>query len=347
MKNIKKNTEKKTGLGIIIAMSLLIIGVMLLTLGIAELTAYILDRCFDRALSLSSTGWLMLFSVTLGTVFARLASSLVLSPITKLSKAMEKVSKRDFSVRLQTKSFITEVRDTFNNFNLMTSELGTVEELQTNFVSSVSHEFKTPINAIEGYAMLLQEKNIPAEEQAEYVEKILFNTKRLSELVGNILLLSKLENQAIPAKKEEFRLDEQIRRAILLLEPKWTAKDICFDIDLEETTYCGTESLMLHIWVNLIDNAVKFSEQGGSIKMLLRQKNDTIVFSVEDNGCGISEEDCKRIFNRFYQSDTSRKDEGSGLGLALVKQITELCGGTIEVKSQLGKGSRFTVTLNN
>ena len=337
--------KKKTGLGIMIYFTLLIMLVIILTLGFAELITYVLNYYFHRALNISSTGWLMLFSIFLGMVFGRLASSLVLSPITRLGKAMETVSKRDFSVRLETKSLITEVRDIYDNFNLMTSELGAVEELQTNFVSSVSHEFKTPINAIEGYAMLLQEKNIPPEEQEEYVGKILFNTKRLSELVGNILLLSKLENQAIPAKKEPFRLDEQIRRAILLLESKWSAKDILFDIDLEETVISGAEGLLLHIWVNLIDNAVKFSDKGGSIKMTLRNKKDTAVFSIEDNGCGISEEDMNHIFNRFYQSDSSRKDEGSGLGLALVKQIAELCGGTVEVKSVLGKGSRFTVTL--
>ena len=220
----KKDPDKKTGLGIIIAMTLLIIAVILLTLGFAELIIYILKICFGHVPTMPTTAWLMIFGVILGIVFGRLASFLILSPVTKLSRAMEKVAKRDFSVRLQTNSLITEVRDTYNNFNLMTSELGTVEELQTNFVSSVSHD-----------------------EQSEYVQKILFNTKRLSELVGNILLLSKLENQAIPAKKEEFRLDEQIRRALLLLEPKWTAKDICFDIDLEETTYLGPESLLLHI----------------------------------------------------------------------------------------------------
>ncbi|MCI7766878.1 MAG: HAMP domain-containing histidine kinase [Oscillospiraceae bacterium] len=337
--------KKKTGLGIMIYFTLLIMLVITLTLGFAELITYILNYYFHRGLIISSTGWLMLFSIILGMVFGRLASSLVLSPITRLGKAMETVSKRDFSVRLKTKSLITEVRDIYDNFNLMTSELGAVEELQTNFVSSVSHEFKTPINAIEGYAMLLQEKNIPEDEQEEYVNKILFNTKRLSELVGNILLLSKLENQAIPAKKEPFRLDEQIRRAILLLESKWSAKDILFDIDLEETVYSGAEGLLLHIWVNLIDNAIKFSEKGGSIKMTLREKKDSVIFTIEDNGCGISEEDINRIFNRFYQSDSSRKDEGSGLGLALVKQITELSGGTVDVKSVLGKGSRFTLTL--
>ena len=157
----KKDPDKKTGLGIIIAMTLLIIGVILLTLGFAELIIYILKICFGHVPTMPATAWLMIFCVILGIVFGRLASSLILSPVTKLSRAMKKVAKRDFSVRLQTKSLITEVQDTFNNFNLMTSELGTVEELQTNFVSSVSHEFKTPINAIEGYAMLLQEKNIP------------------------------------------------------------------------------------------------------------------------------------------------------------------------------------------
>lgn len=341
----EKKTVHKTGLGIILYFTIIVLLVVMLTLGFAELIAYVLGHYFHQALSISSTGWLMIFSIILGFVFARLAGSLFLFPITKLGKAMEIVSKRDFSVRLETRSSVTEIRDIYENFNLMTTELGAVEELQTNFVSCVSHEFKTPINAIEGYAMLLQESGLPPEEQKEYVEKILFNTKRLSELVGNILLLSKLENQAIPAKKEEFRLDEQIRRAVLLLEPKWTEKEINFDIDLEETVYNGTEGLMLHIWVNLIDNAVKFSEQGGEIIIRLYQKKENVIFSVEDNGCGISEEETGHIFNRFWQSDTSRKNEGSGLGLALVKQITELSGGKIEVKSVLGKGTRFTVML--
>ena len=260
---------------------------------------------------------------------------------------MKKVALRDFTVRLETRSSITEVRELYDNFNLMTSELGATEILQTDFVSNVSHEFKTPINAIEGYAMLLQEQGLPPEEQAEYVSKILFNTKRLSELVGNILLLSKLENQAIPQKRTLYRLDEQIRKAILLLETKWTKKNIVFEIDLDEVSCTCNESLMLHVWTNLLDNAIKFNSEGGTIKMELTEKNGSIIFTIADNGCGIAEEDCKHIFDKFYQSDSSRKGEGSGLGLALVKQLIDLYGGSISVKSVLGKGTCFTVILPN
>ena len=195
--------------------------------------------------------------------------------------------------------------------------------------------------------MLLQEQGLPPEEQAEYVSKILFNTKRLSELVGNILLLSKLENQAIPQKRTLYRLDEQIRKAILLLETKWTKKNIVFEIDLDEVSCTCNESLMLHVWTNLLDNAIKFNSEGGTIKMELTEKNGSIIFTIADNGCGIAEEDCKHIFDKFYQSDSSRKDEGSGLGLALVKQLIDLYGGSISVKSVLGKGTCFTVILPN
>ena len=297
-----RKQKKKFGINITIYFTILISLVIILTIAAASAVAYVLNYFFNITLHISENGWVIMFSVILGVAVAICVSKILLSPIKKLATAMKKVALRDFTVRLETRSSITEVRELYDNFNLMTSELGATEILQTDFVSNVSHEFKTPINAIEGYAMLLQEQGLPPEEQAEYVSKILFNTKRLSELVGNILLLSKLENQAIPQKRTLYRLDEQIRKAILLL---------------------------------------------GTIKMELTEKNGSIIFTIADNGCGIAEEDCKHIFDKFYQSDSSRKDEGSGLGLALVKQLIDLYGGSISVKSVLGKGTCFTVILPN
>ena len=208
----------------------------------------------------------------------------------------------------------------------------------------VKHD-KTPINAIEGYTTLLQNaENIDGTE-SDYIEKILLNTRRLSSLVSNILLLSKIENQSIPAHKETYRLDEQIREVILALESAWEQKEIDFDVDLEEIHYFGNENLMYHVWMNLIGNAIKFSPQAGIVKVRLFEKENKIHFFIEDEGAGLSEEAKKHIFDKFYQADTSHKQEGNGLGLALVKRILAMTGGEVFAENLPVKGCRFTVIL--
>lgn len=269
----------------------------------------------------------------------------ILAPITRLSRAMNQMAQGDFKVALDTRSQVKEIQELYKNFNLMARELAATETLQSDFVSNVSHEFKTPINAIEGYTMLLQGDDSLSDEQAEYTEKILFNTKRLSGLVSNILLLSKIDNQSLPAKQEFFRLDEQIRQAIVYLEPKWSKKDIEFDADLKELSFMGNENLLLHVWLNLIDNAIKFDSPGGSISIRLQSSEQNILVSVQDTGPGIAEEERKRIFHKFYQADSSHKDEGNGLGLALVNQIVTLHHGTIDVENCEAGGCKFTVVL--
>ena len=209
----------------------------------------------------------------------------------------------------------------------------------------MSHEFKTPINAIEGYASLLQDHHQSPEEQETYIEKILFNTRRLSTLTGNILLLSKINNQTIKPQRTGFRLDEQIRQAIVALEQKWTAKDIDFDVELDKIQYSGYESLLSHVWSNLIDNAIKFNPQGGMIALRLRQSGDCAVFTIDDNGPGVPPQEQERIFHKFYQVDNSREVSGNGLGLALVRQIVSFSGGTVAVENLPEAGCRFTVTL--
>jgi len=257
---------------------------------------------------------------------------------------MKDVSQGDFDKQLETSSCIAEVVQSYNSFNVMTKELRATQILQMDFVSNVSHEFKTPINAIEGYTMLLQGEEL-SNEQNEYVEKILFNTQRLSCLVGNILLLSKLENQNIPMKKTKYRLDEQIRQALLSLESKWTQKEIGFQVEMEAVKYVGNEGLFMHVWINLLDNAIKFSPNQGIITMFLKQENDQVKFILEDEGPGIDEEIKNRIFDKFYQADGSHKAEGNGLGLALVKRIIDSAGGTIEAQNREYGGCRFVVQL--
>ena len=289
-------------------------------------------------------GWLLIFNTLIAGLITSFINAKLLEPITRLSKAMKEVSRGDFEQHLETNSRIAEVGESYQSFNVMTKELRATEVLQMDFVSNVSHEFKTPINAIEGYTMLLQGEEL-SQEQEEYVEKILFNTQRLSGLVGNILLLSKLENQNIPMKKTEYRLDEQIRQAFLSLETKWTEKEIGFQVELEEVKYTGNEGLFMHIWMNLLDNAIKFSPAKGTIMMFLKQEKDSVMFILEDEGPGIEDDVKTRIFDKFYQADGSHKAEGNGLGLALVKRIVDSAGGTIKAENREYGGCRFVVEL--
>lgn len=304
-------------------------------------------RMFKVPSYLPDVIWFVLISTGIGWFIHYFFSMKFINPVMKLNKAMKAVAEGDYSVRLEQKRELKEIQEIYLNFNLMAQELGATEILQTGFVSNVSHEFKTPINAIEGYATLLQgqEQSTISEKEA-YVEKILLNTRRLSKLVGNMLLLSKLDNQVIQSKQTRFRLDEQIRQSIVILEPAWEAKDIEFDVEMEDIEYFGNESLLHHVWDNLISNAIKFSPQNGCIKIRMHIGEDSIVFSIEDEGPGIQEKDAKHIFDRFYQSDSSHKEEGNGLGLALVKQIIDICNGKISVEN-LKVGCRFTVKINN
>lgn len=286
-------------------------------------------------------------SLLLGATIAMFVGKLIIVPIQNISNAFDELSKGNFSVKVPENERIAEIREMSKRFNAMTFDLSHIETLRSDFVENVSHEFKTPIAAIEGYATLLQNPALSDERRELFVEKILDNSRKLSALSSNILMLSKLENRQTVPQYSEFRLDEQIRRAILRLESKWSEKQLEFDIDLPTQMYCGSEQLLEQVWSNILDNAVKHSPVGGTVRVSLLNKESAIVAEIADCGDGMSEETQKHIFEKFYQGDSSRKSEGNGLGLALVKRILDLCGGSVEVKSELGKGSVFSVTLPN
>ena len=319
---------------------------LLLINGGAVFFIEIVDEFFPMVHHIPSIVWLLAVSAVLGSALTTLLVKLLFDPILTLGDAMGKVAKGDYSVRLDTRYIFREIRQIHEDFNRMTQELSSTEILKTEFISNVSHEFKTPINAIEGYATLLQgTEETGSVLQREYVDKILFNTRRLSKLVGNILLLSKVDNQGIQTRCVSYRLDEQIRQSILALEPKWVKQDTEFDVDLQRIDYYGNENLLMHVWNNLLENAIKYGPQGGLITMRLKKNENQIIFTIEDEGEGIPEEAQKHIFDRFYQADSSRKAEGNGLGLALVKQILNLSGGSISMENRQQGGSRFTVIL--
>ena len=317
----------------------------LMSTALAMFVVWLLNRRFGVWLGIPYTIRVLLICILSGAAIAVGLSKVFVSPMMKLGDAMRKVAGGDFSVRLDCTSKMHDVREVYDSFNTMVKELGNTETLQTDFVSNVSHEFKTPITAIEGYASLLQDTQLTDEQKNAYIGKIIFNTRRLSDLVGNILLLSKVNNQTISPKATTFRLDEQVRQSILALESKWEDKDIEFDIDLDEIEYTGFENLLSHVWLNLIDNAVKFSPQNGQIRIRLKRLDGSVTFSIWDNGLPIPEADIDRIFNKFYQVDNSHASEGNGLGLALVRKIVSAAHGTISVSSSEDAGSVFVVEL--
>lgn len=306
---------------------------------------FVLSSLFDISMSVPNSIWVLVASSAVAGIVALFLNHRILRPIRNLGIAMNRVAGGDFTTRLDGGKHRGAIRQLYEDFNVMVSELEKTEVLQSDFVSNVSHEFKTPINAIEGYAMLLQGTPQATAEQAEYTGKILHNTQRLSSLVGDILLLSKVENQSLAVEAKDFRLDEQVRQAILMLEPQWTSRDIEFDVDLEEISYRGDERLLLHVWSNLIGNAVKFNRPGGTVRLRLERSGGGATFTVEDEGPGIPPEAQRHIFDKFYQGDSSHRQEGNGLGLALVKRILNACGGAIALENLPQRGCRFTVTL--
>lgn len=342
MKRHRKAPRGK--LDIRVLFTLAAIAEILGTLLVATLLTALLENLLHEPIEVHPLVWLLLFGTTIGLAAATVVNVLLLRPVVRLNRAMKQVASGDFSVRLTTNSVINEIADTYDSFNRMVQALGETETLQTDFVSNVSHEIKTPVSAIEGYTMLLQSTDVTP-EQSGYIERILLNTRRLSTLVGNILLLSKISNHVLPMTQTCYRLDEQIRQAIVLLEAQWSQKQLDFDADLAEVVWCGPETLLLHVWTNLLSNAVKFSPQGGTITICLKQTDGRYEASVADQGSGIPVAEQERIYRRFYQVDNSHRQEGNGLGLALCKQILDDCGGTIRVENLAPCGCRFIVTL--
>lgn len=288
---------------------------------------------------------LVLLSILLlSCVILALASNRMLKPILNLTAATQRVAKGEFDVEVNIRSR-DEIGLLIKNFNQMTKELGRMEYLQKDFIRNVSHEFKTPIASIQGFAKLLQNENLSPEERTEFSGIILEETERLSRLSSNILRLSKLENQNELTSKKEFLLDEQIRFVIVLLEHKWNQKKLNFNMKMKKTTCMGDEELLQQVWINLIENAIKFSNQGGCISISITQTESHTEVEISDNGAGMDEETMQRIFERFYQGNASHSIEGSGLGLSIVKRILALSDGEIQVKSRLNHGTSFLVKL--
>jgi signal transduction histidine kinase len=277
--------------------------------------------------------------------FIGAATKRMATPIINITNATKRIAQGDFDVRITETATSDEIGELQRNFNRMAKELKSNEYLKKDFVSNVSHEFKTPLSVIIGYAKLLEEDKITDADRKEYASQIVRESERLSNLTANILRLSKLDSQEIGEKPVQFLLDEQIRQCVLLLEPKWSKKQIEFNIELPSISFVGNEELLSQVWINLIENAVKFTHEKGEISVTMYFERGMAAVGIADSGIGMNEETRKRIFERFYQGDPSHAKEGNGLGLSIVKRIVELHGGKIDVESSLNAGTKFTVWL--
>ena len=285
-------------------------------------------------------------STMIGTALSFRFSETILKPVQNLINAMKEVANGNYNVQVSEPSAKEmELHRLIVSFNKMATELGNVELLKSDFINYFSHEFKTPIVSIRGFAKQLGEGDLSDEERKEYADIIYKESERLVKLSSNVLLLSKLEYQTIVSDKKAIQLDEQIRHCILLLQEEWERKNLNLEIDLSAAEYFGNEEMLSQVWINLLGNAIQYSKENGTIKISCTHEVGRIKVRIADDGPGMSDEIQNHIFDKFYQGDPSRKNQGNGLGLAIVKRILDLCEAKIIVKSKDSEGAVFVVYL--
>ena len=291
---------------------------------------------------------LLIICGLIGTLLASFLGKFYLRPLRQLIAATKEVTKGNFKIQIETDKeapSLSEMDQLINSFNEMTRELDGIELFRNDFINNFSHEFKTPIVSIRGFAKELQYGDLDPEQRREYAKIIAEEADRLSKLSINVLELSKLENQQIVTDKQDFYLDEQLRQCILLQESAWSAKNIDMIPELDEVRFHSNEELLSHIWMNLIGNAIKFTPEYGMIRIRLTADSEKVTVEISDTGIGMTEEVKQHIFEKFYQGDPSHHRHGHGIGLTMAERATTLCGGRITVESRPNEGSTFTVIL--
>ncbi len=324
--------------------------ILLIALGSYAVTNYFLIQSGFLGNSDENTltiFWVIAFSIFcigLGVGLSIVLGKLLITPVRTLIEGMTKLSEGDFSTRISLGNLADNTTELSTSFNRLASQLENTEILRSDFVNNFSHEVKTPLVSITGLVSLLKNDNLPKAKRIQYVEMIEEEIQRLSSMTTNMLNLSKLEKQEIVADKSEFNLSEQIRNCVLLLEKKWTKKRIRLSLDFDEYMIYANEDLMKQVWINLIDNAVKFAGDKGKVGVFVTDKQTFYEIAIFNTGEKIKEEDLTKIFNKFYQADTSRHKDGQGIGLSIVSRILYLHQGSISVESTDEK-TTFTVTL--
>ena len=280
-------------------------------------------------------------------LFTYFFSRRLLKKTKRITTAINQIGNGDYSVSIDEKH-MAPFSEVVSNLNHMSEKLQSVETLRADFINDFSHEFKTPISSINGFANLLLDSNVTDEERNEYLHIIANESARLAHLSEQTIMMSRLDTQTDIPNKKIFSLDEQIKQVIILLSKDWTAKKINMDVDLDPIMYYGNDSMMIHIWINLINNAIKFTPNQGTISITLKSdssNNLPIIFKITDSGKGMNEEQIKHIFDKYYQAEKSHSSHGLGLGLSIVSRTVQLCGGIIQVQSKPNMGSTFNIRL--
>ena len=329
-----------------IVILIIVSGSAMIAVGVYYLLAYF---GIVRLESISTLGVIASCIIAFGIVGALVAGIIYRNytrPLKACINAISHLAEGDYSVRVRSKRNDKQMRSLENAINTTAEELGNTEIMRNDFINDVSHEYKTPVSSILGYARLLKSSPL-TKTQTEYVDIIIEESRHLASMTTNVLLLNKFENTEIVTDKKPFSLDEQLRRCFQHLQNEWLNKDISIVGDFNDVTFYGNEEILSHIWSNIVSNAIKFTDKGGEISCSVTQEKENAVVVIKDNGCGMDEETQKHIFDKFYQHEGSGKTEGNGLGLALAKRAAELCEGEILVKSEPDLGTEFTVILPN
>lgn len=352
MKQKESREESKQRLTLTLLVTALVMAVIIIVVAIVLGILFLCSEMgiFEDDYPMSGTAVGVILAVVclvIGTVITFGLIHLPLRPVSKIISVINRLSSGDYSARLHFNKVYTRigaVREAENSFNKMASELENTELLRSDFINNFSHEFKTPIVSIAGFAKLLRRENMSREQQLEYLAIIEEESLRLSEMATNVLSLTKVENQMILCDVESFNLSEQVRNCVLLLENKWEAKQLELELDFDEYKLEGNQELLKQVWINLLDNAIKFTDKFGTVKVEMKQKEKQISVSIINAGDPIPPESIPKLFNKFYQADESHASMGNGVGLAVVKKIVDLHGGAVEVESA-GQKTAFTVTL--
>lgn len=349
----RSREEKRQSFALTVMFSMVIFGIQLITVLIAGTVVWLLVR--TGLISIEETAsqgrliilYMVIFSLIIGALISFITSKVSLKPINHLISKMNQLASGDFKARLYYGKHLgkhTSFGAVSESFNKMAEELQNTEMLRSDFINNFSHEFKTPIVSIAGFTKLLRLGNLTEEQRAEYLKIIDEESMRLAYMATNVLNLTKVENQTILTDVTSYNLSEQIRSCVLLLEDKWAKKNLELNLEFDEYMIWANEELLKQVWINLIDNAVKFVPEEGRVDIRITRDNDLVNVSVGNTGSEISSENQTKIFNKFYQADESHSSEGNGIGLAVVKKITELHHGEVTVRSGNNE-TVFTVTL--
>ncbi len=354
---------RKNRLSLRLKLALASILILIASCGIAYFIVYVGFSFFYHGSITSTVAFSMCLiscaiTIILGGVLLWHSAYYVTNPIIQISKGVQKVADGDFTVQLsfennhknshkknQNSSYSDEITELANNFNKMTRELNGMDYMRKDFMSNVSHEIKTPISAIVGFSEILLDGGLSDEEQKEYLSYIYQESQRLSRMSENMLHMSRLDHQNIVDLNQEVKVDELIRHCIIALGEKWNDREIEYELELEQCIIRSDYDLLVQLWTNLMDNAIKYSKPHCRIWITTKVIGTSFQFSIRDEGIGISKDKLSKIYDKFYQCDESHKRQGNGLGLSIVKRIVELLNGTILCESEIGEGTTMTVIL--